>query len=159
MQDPLIETQQPLSTTEPFVNYLAQNWGVTLHNDVVVDLYNSFQSQGQTVPVYPLSKSYGSSSIVSRLQGIQTVFPVARSVSIPAPGKEISDTTYSELVKLDPAAWGETNMQSFSQSSAGPSQDAADVPPPLDVAVTAQNSTTKARLVAIGDSNFATNQW
>ena len=156
MEDPLVETQLPLSTTEPFVNYLASGWGVKFDNTVVVDLYNSFQSQGQTVPLYPLSKSYGSSSIVSRLQSIQTVFPVARSVTIPAAGKGVSSTTYSELVKLDPAAWGETNMESFNQA-AGPAQDAADVPPPLDVAVSAQNSVTKARVVAIGDSSFATN--
>ena len=159
MEDPLIETQLPFSTTEPLVEYLANNWGLRFENDVVVDLYNSYQTQGQTVPVYPLSKSYGSSSIVSRLQGIQTIFPVARSVSLPAAGKAVTSTTYSELVKLDPAAWGETNMASFGQSSSGPAQDAADVPPPLDVAVSAQNTVTKARVVAIGDSNFATNQW
>jgi ABC-type uncharacterized transport system involved in gliding motility auxiliary subunit len=50
-------------------------------------------------------------------------------------------------------------MASFEQSSSGPAQDAADVPPPLDVAVSAQNTVTKARLVAIGDSSFATNQY
>ena len=159
LEDPLIETQLPFTTTEPFINYLAQNWGVRFDNDVVIDLYNSYQTQQQTVPWFPLSKSYGSSPIVSKLQGIQTMFPVARSVSIPAAGKEVTSTTYSELIKLDPAAWGETNMASFEQSSSGPAQDAADVPPPLDVAVSAQNTVTKARLVAIGDSSFATNQY
>ncbi len=159
MQDPLIETQLPFSTTEPLVNYLATSWGVKFENDVVVDLNNSYQSQGQAVPFYPLSKSYGSSAIVSKLQSIQTVFPVARSVTIPKPGSDVSSTTYSELVKLDPGAWGETNMASFSQTSSGPSLDAADVQPTLAVAVSAQNSVTKARLVAIGDSTFATNQW
>jgi ABC-type uncharacterized transport system involved in gliding motility auxiliary subunit len=61
-------------------------------------------------------------------------------------------------VSLDPAAWGETNMADLNQG-AGPSLDANDVQPPLQVAVTAQNSTTKARLVVFGDSDFASNQF
>jgi ABC-type uncharacterized transport system involved in gliding motility auxiliary subunit len=141
------------------VSFLANNWGVKIDNDVIVDFYNSYQSQGQAQPLYPLSKTYGSSTIVSRLQSIQTLFPVARSVSVPPAGKEVTNTTYSVLVNVDPAAWGETNMNEFSQSGQGPVQDAADVPPPLAVAVTAQNSVTKARLVAFGDSSFATNAW
>src|SRR5260370_1592321 len=72
MQDPLIEVQLPLSTTEPFVNFLANNWGVKIDNDVIVAFYNSYQSQGQAQPLYPLSKTYGTSTIVSRQQGIPT---------------------------------------------------------------------------------------
>lgn len=152
MQDPLIESQAPVTATEPFANYLAQSWGVKLDNDVIVDLYNSISGQ----PLYPTDSSYGTSTIVSRLQKIKTVFPVARSVTVPAPGKEVTATTYSVLVKVDPAAWGETNFSEFNQGS-GPAQDPTDVQPPLNVAVTAQNSTTKARLVVFGNSLFASN--
>ena len=153
MEDPLIQSPQtPLTATEPFVNYLSQSWGVTLDNDVIVDLYNSISGQ----PLYPTDSSYGTSTIVSRLQKIKTMYPVARSVTIPAAGKELTGTTYSALVKLDPAAWGETNFNELSQGS-GPAQDATDIQPPLNVAVTAQNSTTNARLVVFGDSDFASN--
>jgi len=154
MQDPLIQTQTPVTATEPFVNYLAQSWGVKLDSDVIVDEYNSVSGQ----PLFPTNSKYGSSSIVSRLQNIKTVYPVARSVTIPAAGKEVTNTTYSTLVSLDPAAWGETNMTELNQAS-GPALDASDVQPPLQVAVTAQNSTTKARLVVFGDSDFASNQF
>jgi ABC-type uncharacterized transport system involved in gliding motility auxiliary subunit len=152
MQDPLVQTQTPLTTPEPFVNYLASAWGVKLDNDVIVDNYNSVSGQ----PLFPTNSSYGDSSIVSRLQNIKTVFPVARSVQVPAAGKEITNTTYSPLVKLDPAAWGETNVAELN-SSTGPVQDSTDVQPPLTVAATAQNSVTKGRLVVFGDSDFATN--
>jgi ABC-type uncharacterized transport system involved in gliding motility auxiliary subunit len=152
MQDPLIQTQTPVTATEPFVSYLAQSWGVRLDNDVIVDLYNSISGQ----PLYPTDSSYGTSTIVSRLQKIKTMYPVARSVTIPVPGKELTATTYSTLVKVDPAAWGETNVDELNQG-AGPAQDAADIQPPLNVAVTAQNSTTNARLVVFGDSDFASN--
>ncbi len=158
MEDPLIERQQPVSTTEPFLDYLAKGWGVKVDNDVVVDFYNSLQMQGTTRPLYPIASSYGSSSIVSRLQNVATVFPVARSVTVPTVGQELTSTTYSELVKLDPRAWGETNMDELTQGQ-GPTQDPSDVQPPLDVAVSAQNSVTKARLVVFGDSTFATNGW
>jgi gliding motility-associatede transport system auxiliary component len=152
LQDPLIASQAPVTSTEPFVNYLAQSWGVKLDNDVIVDLYNSISGQ----PLYPTDSSYGTSTIVSRLQKIKTVFPVARSVSVPAAGQELTGTTYSVLVKVDPAAWGETNFGEFNQAS-GPTQDPTDIQPPLNVAVTAQNSTSKARLVVFGNSNFAIN--
>jgi ABC-type uncharacterized transport system involved in gliding motility auxiliary subunit len=152
MQDPLIESHAPVTTSEPLVNYLALSWGVKLDNDVVVDFNNSASG----CALCPFSSSYGTSSIVSRLQKIATVYPVARSVTIPAAGKEITSTNYSALVKLDPGAWGETNFAELNQSQ-GPTQDPADVQPPLNVAVTAQNSVTKARLVVFGDSNFAAN--
>ena len=64
-------------------------------------------------------------------------------------------TTYTALITVDPAAWGETSATELTQS--GPVQDAADVQPPLSVAVTAQNSTTHARMVVFGDSDFASN--
>jgi ABC-type uncharacterized transport system involved in gliding motility auxiliary subunit len=154
MEDPLIQSPQtPLTATEPFVNYLTQSWGVTLDNDVIVDLYNSISGQ----PLYPTDSSYGTSTIVSRLQKIKTMYPVARSVTIPAAGKEITGTTYTTLVKVDPAAWGETNFNELSQQGSGPAQDATDIQPPLNVAVTAQNTTTNARLVVFGDSDFASN--
>jgi ABC-type uncharacterized transport system involved in gliding motility auxiliary subunit len=153
MQDPLIQNQAtPLTATEPFVSYLARAWGVKLDNDVIVDQYNSVSGQ----PLFPTNSSYGDSSIVSRLQNIKTVFPVARSVTVPATGQEITSTTYTPLVKLDPAAWGETNFAELNQSQ-GPVQDPGDIQPPLNVAATAQNSVTKGRLVVFGDSDFATN--
>jgi ABC-type uncharacterized transport system involved in gliding motility auxiliary subunit len=152
MEDPLVQTQTPVTASEPLVNYLAQSWGVKVQNDVVVDNYNSISGQ----PLFPTDSSYGSSTIVSQLQNIKTVFPVARSVTIPAVGQELTGTTYSALIMLDPAAWGETNFAELNQSQ-GPLQDATDVQPPLTVAVTAQNSTTNARLVVFGDSDFATN--
>jgi ABC-type uncharacterized transport system involved in gliding motility auxiliary subunit len=152
MQDPLIQTQTPVTATEPFVNFLAQSWGVKIDNDVIVDQYNSVSGQ----LLFPTDSSYGSSSIVSRLQKIKTMYPVARSVAVPAAGQEITATTYTVLVKVDPAAWGETNFAELNQAS-GPAQDPTDIQPPLNVAVSAQNATTKARLVVFGDSDFASN--
>jgi ABC-type uncharacterized transport system involved in gliding motility auxiliary subunit len=154
LQDPLIQTQTPVTATEPFVNFLARAWGVKLDNDVIVDLNNSAQGQ----PLFPFAAKYGDSTIVSRLQNINTVYPVARSVTLPPAGQDITSTTYSTLVSLDPGAWGETDMASLNQG-AGPAQDANDVQPPLALAVTAQNSATNARLVVFGDSDFASNQF
>ena len=151
MEDPLIQTQLPLTTSEPFVNYLARGWGVKLDNDVIFDQYNSISGQ----PLFPTDSSYGTSTIVSKLQKVKTVFPVARSVTIPGAGASVTATTYTALINVDPAAWGETSATELTQS--GPVLDAADVQPPLSVAVTAQNSTTHARMVVFGDSDFASN--
>ena len=154
MLDPTIATQAPVTATDPLATYLAQTWGLTLDNDVVVDLYNSITNQ----PLYPLNSTYGSSLITSRLQNIRTVFPVARSVSYPAAGTGFTNTTFSALVTLDPAAWGETNF--IAESNNGqqlPTLDATDIKGPLNVAVSAEDSTTHSRVVVFGNSAFASN--
>ena len=154
MLDPLIQTQTPITASEPLVDYLAASWGVKLDNDVIVDLYNSVSGQ----PYFPTDSSYGSSPITSRLQNIKTVFPVSRSAAPINAGAGLTGTTYVSLVTVDPQAWGETNFASLSGNQA-PSQDAADIAPPLSVAVSAENTTTKSRLVVIGDSDFASNSF
>jgi len=150
--DPLVQTQAALGAPEPLVTYLEQGWGVVLHNDVIVDLYNSFPNQ----PLFPLNGAYGASPITNRLQNIATVFPVARSVGYPGEGETIPNYNYGLLVAADPRAWGETNFDSMSQSQ-GPAQDAADTAPPLYIGVAVNNLTTKGRVAVFGDSDFASN--
>jgi ABC-type uncharacterized transport system involved in gliding motility auxiliary subunit len=152
MLDPLIQTQAELNAAEPLVEYLAQNWGVRLANDVVVDFLNSVQGQ----PLWPLNAGYGSSVITSRLQGINTVFPVARSVQLPGEGAVLPNMTHTGLVPADANAWGETNFDSFNSQ---PAPDEGDTQPPFNLGVSVENTATGARLVVFGDSDFASNSF
>jgi hypothetical protein len=104
--------------------------------------------------LFPLNAGYGSGVITDRLQGINTVFPVVRSV--PTPGQEaaLPNLTYTALVPADPGAWGETNFDSLNTQ---PGLDDADTQPPLNLGVSVENTATGARLVVYGDSDFASN--
>jgi ABC-type uncharacterized transport system involved in gliding motility auxiliary subunit len=150
MLDPTIQTQAGPEAPEPLVDYLQEAWAVRVANDVVVDLYNSYPNQ----PLFPLSGRYGASEVTNRLQGIATVFPVARSVHVPEPGAGPAHLSHTPLVTADSQAWGETDFDSLSSQS-GPTQTADDNPPPLHIGVAIQNMDTGARLVVYGDSDFA----
>jgi hypothetical protein len=117
---------------------------------VVVDFLNSFQGQ----PLFPLNAGYGSSPITDRLQGINTVFPVARTVQTPGQEAALPNLTYTPLVPADADAWGETNFDSLNTQ---PAKDEADTQPPFNLAVSVENTATGARLVLFGDSDFASN--
>ena len=150
--DSLIQFQGDPNVAEPLVSYLAASWGVQVPNDVIIDVSSSASQQ----PLFPVSAAYGDSVITARLQNLNTVFPVARGVIIPAEGTALPDLTFTSLVQTSPDAWGETNFDSL---NTGPAFDAADNPPPLNLGVAVENTATKARLVVFGDSDFASNQF
>jgi ABC-type uncharacterized transport system involved in gliding motility auxiliary subunit len=62
--------------------------------------------------------------------------------------------TYVALVSAHPDAWGETNFDSLNTQ---PALDADDTQPPVNLAVSVENSLTKARVVVFGDADFASN--
>lgn len=147
--DPKIQTQTDLAAAEPLVDYLAGTWGLRVVNDFILDFSNSVSGQ----PAWPIAFGYGESPITTRLQGIGTFFPQARSLLLPPEGTSLPNLTYAGLVQAAPSAWGETN---FSSQSA-PTFDQTDTPPPLNLAVTVENTATKGRVVVFGDSDFASN--
>lgn len=145
------EAQVPLTTTNPLVDYLSAAWGITVNDDLVVDRQNSVP---QTDGLFPLGFEYGSSPVTQGLEQLFTVFPYARSLSVPEAGSGPANITHTPLVTLHPEAWGETDWQNFSAASP---MDAADTQPPLHAVVAAENTATQGRVVVVGDADFATN--
>ncbi len=158
MLDPIVETQAEIGAPEPLIEKLQADWGLNLPQDFVIDVYNSAFLNGQPQPLIPVSNAYEDSPITQKLQGIATFFPVVRSVAVVGTPETLPDVTYTPLVTLEDRAWGETDVDSL-QASAGPSLGEGDTPGPLHVAVAAENSKYKARIVVFGDSNFATNAY
>jgi ABC-type uncharacterized transport system involved in gliding motility auxiliary subunit len=149
MLDPLVQTETTEGTAEPLVDYLKTDWGINLPQDVIFDLSNSLPQQ----PFFPVNFGYEPSPITDKLQNIATAFPVARSVVISGTAETFPGITYTPLVKTDEGAWGETNMESLATGEL-PTLDEGDHPGPLNIAVAAENQTTKTRLVVFGDSDF-----
>lgn len=149
MLDPPAQTQTKPGDAEPLVNYLQTTWGINLPQDIVVDTANSYPQQ----PLFPLNNGYESSPITSKVLGISTAFPIARSLVVTGTATTLPDIAYTPLVKTDEGAWGETDIQSIG-SQTGPAFGEGDTQGPLTLALSAENSKDKARLVVFGDSDF-----
>lgn len=146
--DPTAQTQGANATgPDPLADYLSANWGVTVRDDVVIDLERSIQGQ----PLWIVANRYGSSPITDRLQNFATFFPIVRSLEYTTTAPNLSTTM---LVETGGQAWGETNIASLNDP-AGPTPDAGDATGPLVVGVAVENTQTKARVVVFGDLDFA----
>lgn len=137
---------------DPLAAYLSATWGLTLRDDIVVDSTQYIPDLGTLAPA---TISYGASPITQDLDRVVSFFPTNRSIAVPDGAAVPARVSFVTLVKSGPDAWGETNFDSISAGNAAP--DDADASGELALAVTAENSTTGARLVVFGGSQFAIN--
>jgi ABC-type uncharacterized transport system involved in gliding motility auxiliary subunit len=133
----------------PLEKYLTDEWGITLDNDLIID-------RTMNPVVIAATNQYGNHSITQKLQGMATVFPEARSLTVAATAPK--DVTVTKLALTSEYAWGETDVASISANQV--KEDAGkDIQGPLTLAATAENSTTKGRVVVVGDADFASNYY
>ncbi len=145
--DPITANKQ----VEPGLDSIFQKWNINVGNNVVIDSSGMGRLLGAG-PAIPLVINYGDSPITKTLQRTMTFFPLARTVSIADKSKlEPMDT---ELLM--------TSQQSFTtpklehEVSYDPKTDTMG---PLSLGVAASDPDSKnARLVVIGDSDFASNE-
>jgi ABC-type uncharacterized transport system involved in gliding motility auxiliary subunit len=130
---------------DPMVEYLKSDWGITMGNDLILDLGTSNLAQA-------IANEYGDHPIVNRLARIITTFPNSRSVTAANPAPD--GITLTELVKTSKNSWAETDFAALKQNKYQP-DEGVDMQGPVPVAVAGANSTSKARVVVIGSSNFA----
>lgn len=162
MLDPVIGKQEQAT---PKLTALAQEWGVEYGNNVVLDL--SGQSESPTLAV--ASPPYPSHPITDRFRQL-TVFPLARSVK--ASATPPSDKTIEPLAETSPRGWAETDIPALSTGGGqlAMNADKGDLPGPVTMAVAvstpappeepaegAPKAPPQARLVFVGDSDFASN--
>lgn len=133
--------------TDPKLDDVLRAWGIQLGNNTVVDPSRFVYGLGPAAPV-PLN--YGSHSITTNFEGTMCFFPICRSVEI-ITGSGASAT---DLMKTSGDAWGETGKEIHfdeGKDKKGPIS--------LGVAATKTEGDNEARLVVIGDSDFAANQY
>jgi WD40 repeat protein len=139
------------SASDALVGYLSSEWGITLDDDVAVDLYTKDVFDQVTPVIYTYDPS---SPITEPLYNSQLrLFMVlARSITV--------DSAVEETLSLTPlfftsgqtgASWGETDPYG------GLTLDAQDIPGPLILGVSGENPDTGARIVVVGDADFASN--
>ena len=130
-------------------------WGVTLGQDICAD-------PGRAVPYLGaqtfFAAEYSAHPIVKELQQnkLPVLFSLAQSLGSAAPG----DPAYSvqDLLTSSGEAWGEKDLAGLEKGS---SKDPADSQGPLRlaVAVSSQAEGKKTRLVVVGDSDLATDDF
>jgi hypothetical protein len=119
-------------------------------------------------PLLPAVQQYPFSTITQKMNGLVTVFPLARSLS--KSNAQPADVTVQSIVQTTAQAWGETNLDPKVQPQYDASQD---VKGPLDLVYTVEGSQPlsstqpisgtqpasprKTRIVVFGNSEFVSN--
>jgi ABC-type uncharacterized transport system involved in gliding motility auxiliary subunit len=144
MEDPRIFTEFG-DAPDPLADYLTSDWGITLNDDVVIDLVNTQN------PFQAVSSQYNSHPITQNLsQRYIVVLPQARSISITV---QVENVVPTPLISTTEQSWSERNLQAGETPTFDPE---TDVQGPLTLAAAAENTQTKARVVVFGNSLFAT---
>lgn len=140
--------------TDPQVGELLKAWNITIGNDIVLDVSGVGRLFGLGAAA-PIAREYGAHPITKDLGRAMTVFPSARSVRVADPSKTEVSTT--ELMKTSGASWAETDLKN-QQAEFNEGRDTKG-PISLGVAASKRIGDKEARLVVIGDSDFASNQY
>jgi len=141
--------------TDPKLGDVFQVWNVNVGDNVVVDASGVGRLFG-TGPAVPLVADYGDSPITRALARGMTFFPLARTASIADKSKY--EPQIIELLKTSPQSFTIPNLKQ-KEVKFDPKTDTAG-PLSLGLAATKNLDGGKsARLVVIGNSAFAGNQW
>jgi ABC-type uncharacterized transport system involved in gliding motility auxiliary subunit len=138
--------------TDPKLEDVLHAWGIQLGNNTVVDV-SGVGRFFQLGPGAPLARSYGTHAITKDFEGTMTFFPMSRSVEATSG----SGVTTTDLMKTSEDSWAETEI-SAGKVAFDEGKDKKG-PITLGVAASKTEGDKEARLVVIGDSDFAANQF
>ncbi len=161
---------------EGLAKHLAK-YGITLGDDIVIEL-NPVGRLFGVGPEVPVVNQYERHPITKDLAGVMTLFPLTRSVQVSkTPPRGAAPQV---LARTSPQSWGETDRVALQKGEVKP--DANDTPGPVPVAAVVtvdvlaggdkkgpeakgddakgeDRTPTKARIVVVGTSNLASNQF
>lgn len=154
MQDPVQFTEFG-DATDPLADYLATDWGIALDQDVIIDISNSFG------PLYAVSVIAAQHPITQNInENLIIIMPQARSISLTSQPEGVVQTPLIQTAPPDQTSinsWGEMNLTA-DQGAQIQYDEGVDILGPLSMAVTGENTTTKGRVVVMGNSVFAAGQ-
>lgn len=144
----------------PGLGALLERYGLGLGNDVIIDV-SGLGRMFDTGPEVPIVAEYPSHPITQGFRLI-TVFPVARTVTVK--DKRPDGVTAQPLGRTSPESWAETNQEEVRTGQVKPDPGEARGPLTVAAAVTVDlkdvpedRKGAKARIVVVGDSDFASN--
>lgn len=126
--------------------YIQEDWGMDFGSNMIVD-------PNVNPPSVTFSKSFGDHSITNKLS-YSVFFPTAHSVS---PSEKVPDNIYQTvLIQTSDNAWGETNLDNLDNGVSF--DEKTDMKGPISVAIAATDQKSNAKIVVIGNANFAADQ-
>ncbi|MGE0885774.1 MAG: Gldg family protein [Blastocatellales bacterium] len=141
--------------TDPQLDDILKKWSIQLGKDFVLDVSAVGQMVGGGATT-PLVLNYGTHPITENFRRTMTIFPEARSVKvIEGGGSGVNAVT---LLTTSEASWGETELKPGVEPKF---EEGKDTKGPVTIGAAASKSlgeNKEARLVVIGDSDFASNQ-
>jgi ABC-type uncharacterized transport system involved in gliding motility auxiliary subunit len=140
--------------TDPKLDDVFHAWNIAVGDNIVIDASGAGRMFG-TGPAVPLVVDYGASPITKNFQRTMTFFPLARTVSVA--DKSNSEIQSVELLMTSAASFA-TKAVIGSAVRFDPAKDTRG-PVSLGVAAERKSGGKDPRLVAIGNSDFAANQW
>ena len=151
MIDPDKKTDNPELTR---IAALANEWGVALGNDIVVDLSGMGEFLGTDASV-PVVARYPPHPITENFT-VLTAYPVARSVT-PVPGVGAASSV-QPLVETGERTWAETDVSQLTRiGEVSMDQSKGDRQGPITLAVAVSQPGSASRVVVMGDSDFVAN--
>ncbi|GEM_PF-186203 len=151
MEDPVVLTDFG-DASDPLAEMLAEDWGITINNDFVIDLASSDPTLG-----IGFAESYDTGHpITSQIFNLDSFFPLTRSLALDF-GKQ--GIQLNQLVSTTDRSWGEKDFDSLTEAGWPPSYDeTTEVLGPLALAAAAENLASGGRVVVFGTSQFASDQ-
>jgi ABC-type uncharacterized transport system involved in gliding motility auxiliary subunit len=141
--------------TDPKLDEIFHAWNINVGNNVVIDASGMGRLLG-TGPAIPLVTDFGQSPITQNFQGSMTFFPLARTVSVADKSKAVPQAV--ELLKTSARSFTIPSLKENQKEVAYDPKTGTLGPLSLGVAASRKEGDQTARLVVIGNSEFAMNQ-
>ncbi|GAB4508579.1 MAG: hypothetical protein OHK0046_01420 [Anaerolineae bacterium] len=141
-----------LAQDSAFNNYLWENWGLRMLDAVVVD-----EGLNSATPLDIISYAISNLPITASLDPASdvnsaTYFRLARAIQV----DEDPPVNNGAAIQTSPNSFGETNFDLLAASNEFNFDEGADIPGPLTTVAYATNTSTDAKIVLVGDSDFIT---
>ena len=151
--DPPLQMGKSVVSKNELLDKALAGWGVTLENDLVLEVNPLGQMFG-IGPEVPLITSYGSHPIVSNLRSA-TAFPLAQSMTIANQGK----TSVEKLFSTGERSEATTNLSAATVTLGDPKNKKGPFILGAAGTYTVGKPNEQGRLVVIGNSGFAANNF
>ncbi len=137
-----------------FNQYLWNNYGIRALDAALVDPAVSGQTMLDVISAYVFPET----DLGARLDPQQnpTLFHLARAVEVNLESAP-PDIANGQVILSSEASYGETDLRTLGETNTFRYDQGVDRPGPLASVVWASNLTTNAKIVLIGDSDFASN--
>lgn len=140
-----------LAEAGAFAGYLWDNYGLGAYDAALVDEAANLRTPLDVIG----AAAFTDTDIGARLdpEEAPTLFRLARPLRIASE----PPVNNGRVIASSPVSYGETNLQALGERNDFTFDDGEDIPGPLDIAAWAWDLDSGAKILLIGDSDFATN--